>query len=279
LINGPIGVGDPCPEQRKECPMGGTQQGREFLRADIWEDWPDLETDQRRGVLSPPIQKPYPEDAQLTDLVAPEALTVGSASLAHVIGRRRSRRRFSEEHLSLEEISFLLWATQGVSEVWREGAATRRTVPSAGSRHPFVTYLLARRVEGVIPGLHTYLPLNHQLCFLRPLATLEDTAEDPWGSRPFLMDSAVVFIWTVIPYRTEWRYGVISPKLIALDAGHVCQNLYLASEALGAGTCAVGTYNQRKLDALVGVDGSQEFTVYLAPVGKIDQECGLEPAP
>jgi SagB-type dehydrogenase family enzyme len=246
------------------------EKAREFLRADIWEEWGHLQTDQRRGVPYPPIQKPYPEDAQLTDLIAPEALTVGSAPLAQVIGRRRSRRQFSDEHLSLEEISFLLWATQGVREVWREGAATRRTVPSAGSRHPFVTYLLARRVERFIPGLHRYLPLSHQLCFLRPLTTLEEAVNDPWEARPFLMDSAVVFIWTVIPYRTEWRYGVISPKLIALDAGHVCQNLYLASEAIGAGTCAVGTYNQKRVDAVVGVDGKEEFVVYLAPVGKVD---------
>jgi SagB-type dehydrogenase family enzyme len=135
-----------------------------------------------------------------------------------------------------------------------------------------VTYLLARRVEGVIPGIHRYLPLSHQLCFLSPLASLEETVNDPWDSRPFLTDSAVVFIWTVVPYRTEWRYGAISPKLIALDAGHVCQNLYLASEAIGAGTCAVGTYNQRKVDALVGVTGDEEFTVYLAPVGKTDEQ-------
>jgi len=53
------------------------------------------------------------------------------------------------------------------------------------------------------------------------------------------------------------------------DAGHICQNLYLACEAIGAGTCAVNGYNQLAMDALLGLDGEDEFTVYLAPVGKV----------
>ena len=57
--------------------------------------------------------------------------------------------------------------------------------------------------------------------------------------------------------------------MIALDAGHVCQNLYLACEAINAGTCAIAAYNQDLMDALLGIDGEDEFTVYLAPVGKI----------
>jgi nitroreductase len=57
--------------------------------------------------------------------------------------------------------------------------------------------------------------------------------------------------------------------VIALDAGHVCQNLYLACEAIGAGTCAIAAYNQDLADELLGVDGDEEFTVYIAPVGKV----------
>jgi SagB-type dehydrogenase family enzyme len=57
--------------------------------------------------------------------------------------------------------------------------------------------------------------------------------------------------------------------LILLDAGHVCQNLYLACEAIGCGTCAIGAYNQEKMDAVLGVDSKNEMTVYCAPVGKV----------
>ena len=84
----------------------------------------------------------------------------------------------------------------------------------------------------------------------------------------FVGRAAVVFIWTTIPYRMEWRYGLAAHKVIALDAGHVCQNLYLACEAVGSGTCAIAAYDQEAMDRLVDVDGREEFTVYLAPVGK-----------
>jgi SagB-type dehydrogenase family enzyme len=81
--------------------------------------------------------------------------------------------------------------------------------------------------------------------------------------------SAVTFVWTAIPYRTAWRYRILSPKIIAQDSGHVCQNLYLACEAIGAGTCAIGAYDQAKMDAALNLDGEREFTIYVAPVGKI----------
>jgi SagB-type dehydrogenase family enzyme len=85
----------------------------------------------------------------------------------------------------------------------------------------------------------------------------------------FTGNSAVTFIWTTVPYRMEWRYGLAAHRVILMDAGHVCQNLYLACEAIGAGTCAVGAYDQEYLDEVLGVDGVDEFAIYLAPVGKI----------
>ena len=67
----------------------------------------------------------------------------------------------------------------------------------------------------------------------------------------------------------QWRYGLAAHKVIALDAGHVCQNLYLACEAVGAGTCAVAAYHQQLMDQLVRVDGEEECVVYLAPAGRV----------
>ena len=85
----------------------------------------------------------------------------------------------------------------------------------------------------------------------------------------FVARGAVTFLWTTIPERMEWRYADASYKVIALDVGHVCQNLYLACEAIGAGTCAIAAYDQEVSDALLGVDGESEFTLYMAPVGKV----------
>jgi SagB-type dehydrogenase family enzyme len=67
----------------------------------------------------------------------------------------------------------------------------------------------------------------------------------------------------------EWRYGPVSHKVIAMDAGHAAQNLYLACEAINSGTCAIAAYNQEYVDELLGLDGVDEFVIYLAPVGKL----------
>lgn len=246
---------------------------RSFLRADLWRHLDRVESDQKRGVPPPPIEKPLPPDAAIFDLVPPERFTVGQMPLIEAIRRRRSRRVFTAEPLTLEELSFLLWATQGASRdaagglLWR-GVALLRTVPSGGARHPFETYLVVSRVTDLAAGLYRYLPVTHQLALLHPYADIAELAAAAWGQRRMLTDAAVVFVWTALPYRTEWRYPMVAAKLIAQDSGHVCQNLYLACEAIGAGTCAVGAYDQQTADALVGVDGEEEFAIYLAPVGK-----------
>jgi hypothetical protein len=127
---------------------------RKFLKSDRWEEWRKIETDQRKGVPAPPPQKPHPKGARLISLVSPEDLTVGKMPLIEAIKRRRSHRKFTEEPLTLEELSFLLWATQGVAakETFLPFHAqfprgTLRTVPSGGARHPFETYLLINRVD------------------------------------------------------------------------------------------------------------------------------------
>ncbi len=247
--------------------MKTIEEGRSWLKAEEWGT--EIETDQQKGIPHPPLQQPVPEGAEVFELVPPERISLGDLPLREAIAERRSRRLFSQGHLTLEELSFLLWATQGVEKVIRDGIASFRTVPSAGARHPFETYLSVHRVEGLSPGLYRYLPLDHKLALLREDPGLPGKiAEAALGQR-FVGEAAVVFAWAAIPYRTEWRYSIRSHKVIAIDAGHVCQNLYLACEAIKAGTCAVGAYSQKAMDALLGVDGKEEFTVYLAPVGKL----------
>jgi len=155
-------------------------------------------------------------------------------------------------------------------------AITTRTVPSAGARNPFETYLLINRVVGIEPGLYRYLPLDHQLVVEKQSDDLAQRVVDGCHGQRFVGTAAVVFIWTAIPYRTEWRYIHYGLKFVALDAGHVGQNLYLAAEAIGCGTCAIGAYMQQLMDDLLGVDGTDEFTVYLAPVGKILQRQAMQ---
>lgn len=249
--------------------MGSIENGRRLLKSTSWERAQEIETDQKKGLPHPPLQKPVPEEAHVAKLPDPKTLQVSSVSVFDAIASRRSHRRFTRDPLRLEELTFLLWATQGVQRVVRDGVASLRTVPSAGARHPFETYLIVNRVTDLNPGLYQYLPVDHSLVFLRSDPEFPAKVTEGCLGQEFVGQAAVVFAWTTIPYRTEWRYSVFSHKVIAMDAGHMCQNLYLACEAIGAGTCGIGAYHQEKMDALLGVDGTDEFTIYLAPVGRV----------
>jgi SagB-type dehydrogenase family enzyme len=125
------------------------------------------------------------------------------------------------------------------------------------------------QVEELERGIYRYLPLEHRLLREGAGENLAERLVEATLGQPFTGRGAVTFVWTAVPYRMEWRYGAASYKVLALDAGHVCQNLYLACEAVGAGTCAVAAYDQGAMDRLLGVDGEEEFTLYIAPVGKV----------
>ncbi|MHA1257740.1 MAG: SagB/ThcOx family dehydrogenase [Promethearchaeota archaeon] len=243
-------------------------KGRNFLKASLLMKGGGLQfsSDQLKKVPPPPLQKPYPETVTLIDLIKPEDFKIGKMSFLDVINKRRSHRKFTKDLITLEELSFLLWATQGVQQIIGKGSATWRAVPSGGARHPFETYMCLYQVEGLQPGLYRYLSVEHKLYLLR------EDLEKPFSINKTLVAPApIVFIWTVIPYRTEWRYGAFSYKTIAQETGHICQNLYLASEAINVGTCAVGAYYQDLMDEYISVDGKDEFVVYTARVGKIKQ--------
>jgi SagB-type dehydrogenase family enzyme len=141
-------------------------------------------------------------------------------------------------------------------------------VPSAGCRHALETYLCILNVQGIDQGIYRYLPIEHQLLFEFAEENLNKKIRLAALGQAYPGRAAVTFIWTTIPYRMEWRYSIAAHKVIAIDAGHVCQNLYLACEAIGAGTCAIAAYDQEEMDKLLRIDGQDEFTIYLASVGK-----------
>ncbi len=231
-------------------------------------------TDQAKGVAMPPIQKPVPEGEIPTALPRWQGTVCPEGTLDKLIGERSSQRKYLETPLNAEEISFLLWATQGV----RRATPGRvfRTVPSAGNRHSTETYLALTqpalsRTGGsdFQPGLWRYLPHEHALLFLGCPDGLPGRIGKAAMEQAFVGMAPAVFFWACIPYRTEWRYAEASHKVIALDAGHICQNLYLAAGAIGCGTCAIAAYDQAAADALFHLDGEEEFIIYLAPVGKL----------
>ncbi|WFR58793.1 SagB/ThcOx family dehydrogenase [Anaerocolumna sp. AGMB13025] len=238
----------------------------------------DIDSDQDLGVTQPPLTKEKISD-KIIPLTKEFDQVVINNDFLSLVNTRTSKRKYTDESLKLEELAFLLWASQGVKKVIGTGRkATIRTVPSAGARHPFETYLFVNRVNGLEQGLYHYLPLEHALEFLGTIENQIQKVDAAYCGQAFFANAPVAFVWTVVPYRTEWRYTTNAQKYALLDAGHLCQNLYLASEAIGCGTCGIGAYEQPLADALLGLDSTpsaeedNEFVVYAASVGRVEKK-------
>lgn len=234
------------------------------------------ETDQSLGVPQPAL---YVEREYLKVYELPTEYkdVITANNLFEVMNRRNSKRSFTDQCLALGELSWLLWITQGERVViGKRNKASMRTVPSAGARQPLETYLLINKVEGLEQGLYHYIPSGHKLGYLGTKDNLTEEAAYAFGGQTFFAEAPVGFIWAAVPYRTEWRYALQAQKYALLDAGHVCENLYLAAGSIGCGTCAIGAYRQKEADALLGLDGSesdaqdQQFVIYAAALGKVE---------
>lgn len=230
----------------------------------------DFESDQDLKLPQPPLTKPpmANEDARIPLSLDFAGLELKN-DLVSLIRDRHSARVYTQESMTLGQLSFLLWATQGVKKLRGKSYATLRTVPSGGARHEFETYLLARKVEGLAPGAYHYLPMEHALEFLHPVENLEETITDTLCEQSWAAKANVVFYWSMVAYRAEWRYGLYAHRTALIDAGHVGQNLYLACTGLGLGTCAIAAFSHELCNQAFDLDGTEEYMVYTMPVGTV----------
>ena len=239
--------------------------GREFIKKTKYE-YLDPSA-QSRGRAQPPLELEIYKGGELIELPAPETLSIKGIDLRQAIERRTSVRKYLRTPASLEELSFLLWCTQGIKEVI-PGSATFRTVPSAGARHALETYLLVNNVEALQAGLYWYSALRHGLILIDEGEQLADQLVSACLGQRFVAQSAVTFIWTASSYRMTWRYSERGYRYFFLDAGHVCQNLYLAAEAIDCGVCAIAAFSDDAVDEFLKIDGEEQFSLYIATVGK-----------
>ncbi|MBN2852459.1 MAG: SagB/ThcOx family dehydrogenase, partial [Clostridia bacterium] len=163
-------------------------------------------SDQQNGVKCPPPYKTIEGD--LIELPDIKEFTPVADSFSQLNQSRKSRREYSDEPLTLKEISYLLWHTQSVKKELKNERVHIgfRFVPSAGCRHPFETYLQINRVEGLQSGLYFYQSDKHALILLNNSSETKQFCTDTCAGQGIADTAAVVFMWTAIPYRTTWRY-------------------------------------------------------------------------
>ncbi len=217
----------------------------------------------------PPVYKEYPSSLKVT---LPPPTTDSGPRLWDMIAQRRSVRAYSTDEISKNELSQLIWATQGVTGVISDYQL--RAAPSAGALYPIETYLLVNRVSGIDAGLYHYPVKRHELELLKEgdysLEVKAGALDQSIAQR-----AAVVFIWSALFPRSKWKYLQRAYRYVFLDAGHIAQNLALASEALGLGSCQIGAIYDDELNQLLDLDGVNESVIYLSSVGKSIRQSDL----
>lgn len=248
------------------------RQGRDFVKKTGFltarEDFP---SDQQKKVERPPLAK-----EPMTEKSIPLPIEFGQLKMKQdfleIINSRKSHRVYTEEPMTLLELSYLLWCAQGVQSVRGKSTATFRTVPSGGARHPFECYFLARRIEGLECGFYHYLPLKHQIEFLGCPEDLQQFITESVLGQSWACRANVIFYFSCVFYRAEWRYGVFAHAPLLIDSGHITQNLYLAATAIGRGGCAIAAVNTDLINAQLGLDGEEESAFYAMTAGTVKKD-------
>jgi SagB-type dehydrogenase family enzyme len=207
--------------------------------------------------------KSYPESERLPlpnpDLNRP-------ANLWQCLANRRSERSTTSDLLSLNELATLLWSAQGVTA--RAGIHLLRTAPSAGALYPFETYIYVDHVEDISKGFYHFNVGGFALERLRE-GEFSKEMTAACLSQPAVRRAAVVFIWTAMMLRCMVKYRNRAMRYIPMDLGHVCQNVQLASTAMGLGSCPIGAFFDDDINRLLEIDGEDETVLYLVTVGKL----------
>jgi SagB-type dehydrogenase family enzyme len=190
--------------------------------------------------------------------------TLPQADLWECLRSRRSRRRFTADSLTQESLMLLLWAAQGITQ---PGQWAFRTAPSAGALYPVETYVAAARVDGLAKGVYHWELPEERIALVEPRDDVAAAAAAACLGQEMVAQAAVTFIWSAVWGRSAQKYGDRALRYAYLDAGHAAENLHLAVEALGLGTCMIGAFLDDAMNALVGVDGEGESVLYAACVG------------
>jgi SagB-type dehydrogenase family enzyme len=187
----------------------------------------------------------------------PPPRTVGKLSFEEVLQQRRSIRQFSDQPLSEQEISQLLWAAQGVTN-----PQGYRTAPSAGALYPLELYAVTQT------GIYHYDPPAHTLTVVREGDVRQALYEAALNQEAVLKAPLVVVI-TAVYERTESKYGdERGPRYVQLEAGHAAQNLLLQAVALGLGAVPIGAFRDEQVQAALNLP-SEHMPLYLIPVGSL----------
>ena len=237
------------------------KKARQVIRP-LWTELYDLKT-YRVMKREEPEKFIHPKDTTYIELVQ-SFPNINQKTLTEVIASRRSLRQYKNQPYTFEEMSYLLWEVARVDHI--KDGRTYKTFPTAGATNSSEIYVYINHVEGIEKGIYLYVQDQHRLALIHQESDLEEKVNQSILRQ--LRGANMVFFFTHVLPRVEYKYAYIGPKLACLEAGHACQNLSLVAEVIDSGACAIAAYHQEEVDRLLMINGEDHFTIYAATVGK-----------
>ena len=211
----------------------------------------------------PETYKNYPSNRTVQ---LPKVLPEATMDFAEVLRRRKSIRTFSNKPVNKVDLAYLLWASTGIQRI--EHGYAFRTAPSAGALYPIETYIAANNVEDIERGIYHYNIKNHLLEEIK-IGDFGGAIAHAALDQEMCADASAIFIWTAVFGRSKWKYSQRAYRYIYLDAGHVAENLALASASINCGSCQVGAFFDDEVNSVVNVDGIEESAICLSVAGHL----------
>ncbi|OJX73041.1 SagB/ThcOx family dehydrogenase [Leifsonia sp. 71-9] len=187
-----------------------------------------------------------------------------TTALARVLQDRFSDDHFAAGTIPLPVVGGILEAGYGVID---RAYGLRRPVPSGGALYPLDLYVFARDIDGLSRGLYHFDP------FRKLLLRLADFDDKKFLEATLREDALQNLAFSVVISATFWRsrfkYGSRAYRFALLEAGHVMQNMLLASTAFGIGSRPYGGFVDDELtELLVGQNGVDEAPLYMFMAGR-----------
>jgi SagB-type dehydrogenase family enzyme len=195
-----------------------------------------------------------------TKIRLPQPRHKSDVSIEETLLKRRSIRDCAAVPFTLQEVSQLLWAAQGVTH-----PRGFRTSPSAGATYPLETYLVVGEAEGLTSGIYRYNPAGHSLLKVIE-GDLRAGLAAALGER-CVKESAISIIFTAIYERTTQRYGERGIRYVHIEVGHAAQNVCLQAVALELETVVVGAFDDQQIKNIMNLS-KEEKPLYILPVGR-----------
>jgi len=208
-----------------------------------------------------PIPSPTPSLEYETAISLPEPRYDGDVSVQQSLLQRRSTRSYTGEPITLQEVSQLLWAAQGITD-----ARGFRTAPSAGALYPLEVYVVAGDVENLAPGVYKYEPCEHELSLIIDGDKRSELA-DAALAQSWVKEGALAIVFTAVYERTMVKYGERGVRYVHMEVGHAAQNLCLQATAMDLGVVTVGAFNDERVSELLNLPDNEK-PLYIIPIGR-----------